>query len=610
MPENTINRMLQASIAQYGSKDALQYKEGGAYVGITYQGLGEKVKNFSLGLVSRGIEKSDRVALLSENRYQWAIADLAILATGAITIPIFPTLTPPQVKHLIADSEAKSIIVSTSKQLKKILEIKESLPTLTSLIIMDEIPTDSNDSVVGVHMETEVLSFQRVGEEGTKLENGDEIYRQRMESVGPDDLATIIYTSGTTGTPKGAMLTHYNFMSNAIGGIEALNVVSDDVFLSVLPLSHVFERLAGYYLPLTAGATIAYVESPVTLAKNMQEIRPTFMASVPRVYELMHAKILRNVESSSGMKKKIFHWSVGVGERVSQKLQKKEKVAGMLAIKAKIADRLVFNKIKQITGGRLKYFISGGAPLPKVLAEFFHAAGVLILEGYGLTETSPVICVNRPENYRFGTVGPTIQGVEVKIADDGEILSRGPHIMKGYYNMPEETKEAIDEDGWFHTGDIGTLGEDGFLSITDRKKNIIVLSSGKNVAPQPIENQLKRSPYVNQILLIGDKRKSISALIVPDFERLEEYAHDNNVSCQNLSELVTKDKVKRMFRDDIDSLSEKFADFERVKMFTLMDKEFTIEADEMTPTLKLKRKEIIEKYKGLIGEMYHGEELE
>ena len=245
-----------------------------------------------------------------------------------------------------------------------------------------------------------------------------------------------------------------------------------------------------------------------------------------------------------------------------------------------------------------------------MLAEFFHAAGVLILEGYGLTETSPVICVNRPENYRFGTVGPTIQGVEVKIADDGEILSRGPHIMKGYHNMPEETKEAIDEDGWFHTGDIGTLGEDGFLSITDRKKNIIVLSSGKNVAPQPIENQLKRSPYVNQILLIGDKRKSISALIVPDFERLKEYAHDKNISYQHLSELVTKDEVKRMFRDEMNGLSEEFADFERVKMFTLLDKEFTIEADEMTPTLKLKRKEIIEKYKELIDSMHHGAELE
>ena len=600
MSRNTINRMLQASITQYGSKDALQYKEGGAYIGITYQELREKVKNFSLGLVGLGIETGDRVALLAENRYEWAIADLAILAAGAITVPIFPTLTPPQAGHLIADSGAKSIIVSTPRQLKKILATRENLPTLESLIIMDERPNEG--------VETEMLNFQQVGEKGAKVENGDDIYQQCAEAVEPDDLATLIYTSGTTGTPKGAMLTHDNFMSNAIGGIEALSITSDDVFLSVLPLSHVFERLAGYYLPLTAGCTIAYAESPLALAQNMQEVRPTVMASVPRVYELMHARILRKVESGSVIKKKIFHWSVGVGEKVSQKLQKREKVPSILAMQMKIANGLVFNKIKHITGGRLKFFVSGGAPLPRALAEFFHAAGVLILEGYGLTETSPVISVNRGEDYKFGTVGPMIPGVEVQIAEDGEILSRGPHIMKGYYNMPAETKEAIDKDGWFHTGDIGELDDDGFLSITDRKKNIIVLSSGKNVAPQPLENQLKRSPYLNQILLIGDKRKSIAALIVPDFERLEEYARDNNISCQNLAELITKDEIKRMFRSEIDRLADGFAEFERVKMFTLLAKEFSIEDDEMTPTLKLKRREIIGKYKVLIDSIYHGEE--
>lgn len=601
MSEKTINLMLQASVAKYGPKDALQYKKAcaeergnGQYIGITYHELAGKVKNFGLGMVSLGIEKGDKVALLSENRYQWAVADLAILAIGAITVPIFPTLIPPQVKHIIADSKARSIIVSTSKQLEKLLEIKDELPLLESVIVMDETAVD-----------TEILSFQKVAEEGANLENGDEIYQQRLKSVVPDDLATIIYTSGTTGKPKGAMLTHYNFMSNAISSLKAIDVGSDDIFLSILPLSHVFERLAGYYLPLTAGATIAYVESPATLAKNLQEIRPTVMACVPRVYELMHAKILRKVEASSAIKKKIFHWSVGIGERVSQKLQRKNTVSGMLAIEAKIADRLVFNKIKEVTGGRLRFFVSGGAPLPRVLAEFFHAAGVLVLEGYGLTETSPVTNVNRPESYKFGTVGPTIPGVEVKIADDGEILTRGPHVMKGYYNMPEETKKAIDEDGWFYTGDIGKIDEDGFLSITDRKKNIIVLSSGKNVAPQLIENQLKRCPYINQILLIGDKRKSISALIVPDFERLEEYARYRNVSYQSLSELVTKDDIRWIFRQEIDRLSEKFATFERVKMFTLLGKEFTIEADEVTPTLKLKRKEITKKYKDLIDRMYH-----
>ena len=508
---------------------------------------------------------------------------------------MFSTLTAAQVEYIVRDSGAKILCLSSEKQLQKIKHWVNVPTNLQHIVIFNDLQDDS------------VHTFNRVCELGQQVENRDQVYQQASEAVAPDELASIIYTSGTTGDPKGAMLTHHNFMSNVQAAKKVVIITPDDVFLSFLPLSHVFERMGGHYLPLSSGATIAYAESLFTVAQNMQEVRPTIMMSVPRLYEAMHEKIIRSVKEGSSTKQKIFYWSVGVGAKVSQTLQHKKKPSPILSLKASIADKLVFQKLKAATGGRLRFFVSGGAPLPKAIAEFFHAAGILILEGYGLTETSAVISANRPDRWKFGTVGLVIPGVEVKIAEDGEILSRGQHTMQGYFNKPSDTAEVIDADGWFHTGDIGELDAEGFLTITDRKKNLIILSNGKNIAPQPIENQLKQSPYISEIMLIGDQRKSVAALIVPNFDEIKAYAKEQQLETEDVAALVQTREIHRLIRGELSQYSTDFADFERVRLFTLLAEEFTQEAGEMTPTLKLKRPVIMEKHKAAIEKMYGDE---
>ena len=458
MEKMTINEMLSNSIRQYGSKAALSRKIDGSYEDISYDELGEQVENFTLGLVELGIERGDRVVLLSENRPEWAITDLAIIAAGGVNVPMFPTLTSAQVEYIVKDSGAKVVCVSNEDQLKKIEAFRENVSHLERVIVFDATESDADG---------QDLSFEQVCDLGKKVENGTQIYQEVSGAANPEDLVTIIYTSGTTGDPKGAMLTHHNFMFNARACLELVAISHEDVLLSFLPLSHVFERMAGHYLPLTCGSTIAYAESPFTVAQNLGEVRPTLMASVPRLYETMHDRILRAVKEGSPIKQKIFGWGVKTGQKVSQAIQAHKEPSFLLNLKMGLANKLVFGKILARVGGRLKFFVSGGAALPQSIAEFFHAAGILILEGYGLTETSPVISVNSPSAWKFGTVGKPIPGVEVKIAEDGEILSKGPHIMQGHYNRPEDTAEAIDADGWFHTGDIGQFDEDGFLKITD-----------------------------------------------------------------------------------------------------------------------------------------------
>ena len=593
MDRITINQMVQNTIQQYGSKTALSHKVDKKYQDISYATLAERIKDFCLGLTELGLQKGDRVALLSENRPEWAITDLATLAGGGVTVPMFSTLTSAQVEYIVRDSGAKILCVSSERQLQKIKDWDANVPTnIQHIVIFDDLQDDS------------VRTFDQVCELGQQVENGDQVYQQASEAVEPDDLASIIYTSGTTGDPKGAMLTHSNFMSNAQAATGVVTIGPDDVFLSFLPLSHVFERMGGHYLPLSGGATIAYAESLFTIRQDMQEVRPTIMMSVPRLYEGMHERIIRSVKEGSSTKQKIFHWSVGVGAKVSQAIQRKRKPNPILSLKASIANKLVFQKLKAVTGGRLRFFVSGGAPLSKAIAEFFHAAGILILEGYGLTETSPVISVNQPDRWKFGTVGPIVPGVEVKIAEDGEILSRGPHIMQGYFNKPSDTAEAIDADGWFHTGDIGEIDEEGFLTITDRKKNILVLSNGKNVAPQPIENQLKQSLYISEIMLLGDQHKSVAALIVPSLDEIKEYAKEQQLETGDMAALLQTQEIQRLIRGEINQYSSDLADFERVRMFTLMAEEFSEKSGEMTPTLKLKRSVVMENHKAAIEQMY------
>lgn len=579
--------MFEAAVQHYGNKAALAHKpKGGTYLDISYTELDASVAAFSKGLNALGVEKNDRVAILSENRPEWAITDFGSLKVGAVTVPMFSTLTAAQVGYILKDSGAKIICVSTDKQLEKVSAIRDEVPTLEQIIIFDTIEDETPEGVIQFKAVCELAG-----------EDSD-------SAVSEDDIATIIYTSGTTGNPKGVMLTHANFISNVEACKSLIDVSETDVLLSFLPLSHVFERLGGHYVPLFSGAKIAYAESTFTVAQNMKEVAPTVMLSVPRLYETMHERILRAVQEGSSVKQKIFHWGVSVGSAVSSAIQQGRKPSAILQLQQNIADKLVFAKLKEATGGRLRFFVSGGAALPQSIAEFFHAAGILILEGYGLTETSPVISMNHPGKWKFGTVGAQVPGIEVQIAEDGEILTRGPHVMKGYFNNNTATEEVIDGEGWFHTGDIGIIDEDGFIRITDRKKNIIVLSNGKNVAPQPIESELVRSPFISQVMVVGSERKNLAALIVPNFDALKAWASENSIETDDLSAMLQTREVQQHIQSEIRSRLTDFADFEQVRRFTLLEKEFSQEDDEMTPTLKLKRNVIIEKYGDAIDGMY------
>jgi long-chain acyl-CoA synthetase len=431
--------------------------------------------------------------------------------------------------------------------------------------------------------------------------------RRRAAEVEPDSLATLIYTSGTTGEPKGVMLTHRNIVSNVHASRAVFkDIASDDLALSLLPLAHIFERMAGFYTMLDYGVGIAYAEGPEQLVANMNEVRPTVMCLVPRVYEKMYGRIHEKVASDPPLRQRIFRWAIGVGTEAFHCRVEKRAPGPLLRLRNAVADRLVFSKIKQRVGGRMRLFVSGGAPLAREIAEFFGAAGLLVLEGYGLTETSPVITCNRPDDLKPGTVGKPIPGVEVNIAEDGEILTRGPHVMKGYFKKPEATAEVIDADGWFHTGDVGIVDRDGFLVITDRKKDIIVTSGGKNIAPQPIENRLKTSKYIAEVVMIGNRRHFPAALVVPSFEHLEPWARARAIPFSSREELIARHEVLELYDRTIEELSRDLAQFERIKKVALLPKEFSIESGELTPKLSVRRRVVEQKYKDVIDRLYEG----
>jgi long-chain acyl-CoA synthetase len=596
----TLTRMFFNTVSRRPDKTALMHKEKGGYRSISYRELAERVRCLGRAFVDLGVRPGECIALLSENRPEWAVTDLAALCVGAANVSIYTTLTPPQVQYILRDCGAKVLIVSNEALLKKALAIRGELPELQHLIMIEALSDEARAQGV--------LSFTELLDRGNKAEKSTvEELERRWQAAQPGSLASLIYTSGTTGDPKGARLTHNNFYSNAHAVPPIVDILEDDVFLSFLPLSHVFERLAGHYLPLCVGATIAYAESLFALARNMEEIHPSVMASTPRLFESMHQRILETAAKAPPARRRLFQWALGVG-RAHAMAKLERRVDPVAALQYPLADRLVLAKIRAKTGGRIRYFISGGAPLPRATAEFFFSLGLTILEGYGLTETSPVICVNRPGQIKLGTVGPPMPGVEVRIAADGEILSRGPHIMEGYHNKPEETKQAIDADGWFHTGDIGRLDPQGRLSITDRKKDIIVLATGKNVAPQPIEAALKASPYIAEIALIGDRQNILTALVVPAFDAVKEYARARSLGVSEPKDLVQHPEIRKLIKAEIDRLSKSFADFERVRRFTLLDHEFTVDSGLLTPTMKLKRRVVAERYAKEISTMRGGEE--
>ena len=588
MAVDTLSKAFWRSVEQQGEKPALLVKREKQYRPITYTELGRRVYALARALHELGVRKGDRVAILAENCPEWAITDWATLCLGAITVPIYPTLTAPQVGEILRDSEPKALVVSDKKQRRKACEAVEGTGLNPQMICIE--PDSSS----------ETPNFeQMLNQPGTLTESA---LRALVEASQPEDIVTFIYTSGTTGEPKGAMLTHHNLITNIEAVLELIDWRPDDVFLSFLPLSHVFERMGGHFLPIYAGLTIAYAESLFTLANDMVEVKPTMMLGVPRFYASVMDRILASVRQMPPLRQKLFYRMLEVGKVYAQCWREGRRAPLGVRLQHAVLDKLVAAKIRERVGGRLRYFVSGGAALPKEVAEFFHAFGILIIEGYGLTETSPVLTVNPPRAPRFGSVGKPIRGVEIKIAEDGEILARGPNIMLGYYKKPEATAAAIDPDGWFHTGDVGHIDADGYLYITDRKKDILVLANGKNVAPQPIENMLKQSELIQEAVVYGDGMSAPVALIVPNIDALRAFAKQAGIEADG-DALLNHDAVQKQFRQELERVNRELADFQRVKGFRLISKPFSIETGELTPTLKVKRRVVAEKYAHLLQEM-------
>jgi len=588
----TIPQMFLHLTKSYPKPDIMLYKKEGRYVPISTEEFRKRVIRLALGLQELGVRQGDKVILLADNGPDWTIMDYAALSLGGITVPVYTSLVPEQVKYIINDSDAKVVVVSGPALWEKVAAVKKDLPLVKNFLTFEPQAREG------------LLPLSQILERGEKIQAGSPgLFEDLALAVKPDDLASIIYTSGTTGIPKGVMLTHGNFVSNIKTLASIIDFSDKDTDLSFLPLSHVLERLVVFAF-LYKGCSMAYAESLETVADNLIEVRPTIMVSVPRLFEKIYAKVMDTILAGSGLKKKIFFWAIKMGRQYREKSFFHQPVPGSLRRRANLAHKLVFSKILEKTGGRVRFFVSGGAPLSKDIAEFFFALGLVVLEGYGLTESSPVIAVNTFNDLKFGTVGKPIPGVDVKIAPDGEILARGPNIMKGYYKKEEETRETL-ADGWLHTGDIGHLDEQGFLSITDRKKDLIITSGGKNIAPQPIENLLKQNPYILNAVIIGGKRKFISALVVPNIEKLEEYAKLKNIPFTSPKDLVQKEAIRDFFLEEVDRSTPHLAPYEKIKKVALLDRDFDIEKGEITPTLKVKRSIIEEKYKSMIDSLYN-----
>ena len=575
------------------SKGALLYKdpETSQWQDVSWTGFALKVKSLAAYLLSIGIKKGDRVALISENRPEWAISDLAILSAGAITVPVYFTNTASQIDFILKDSGTKVVLLSTKEQFEKVVD-SECFSKLKKVITFDDL-----DSIE----EKNILPLSEVDKLAKGLDK-DHI-NATIEKIKDADVASILYTSGTTGPPKGVVLTHENLLSNVMAIKEVVEVSTNDLFLSFLPLSHAFERTVGFYVPLLSGSTIAYAESIDNIPLNMREVKPTIIIGVPRFYEKTYAAIREAVNNGSAIKKSLFRWAIGVGKSCADVRASKEDPSTVLQFQKNIAEALVLEKVKSRVGGRLRFFVSGGAPLSYPIQEFFNSLGLIILEGYGLTETSPVMACNTLENRKMGTVGQALPGVKIDIAPDGEIITKGPNLMQGYYNKKSVTKEVI-QDGWFHTGDIGAIDDEGFLKITDRKKDIIVTSGGKNVAPQNIETALLADTMISQVMVYGDRRKYLTALVVPDMETLEKVATSKGIKYSSLEALIDSEETYQLYMGRIERRLKDFARYEKIKKFALLKKELTIDAGEITPTLKIKRKVVVEKYKAILDAMY------
>ncbi|MGH9361345.1 MAG: AMP-dependent synthetase/ligase [Thermoanaerobaculia bacterium] len=576
--------------AAYDKAEHLLHKVGGRYQALSTAELVDGVRRLAKALHDLGVQPGERVGLMSDNGPHWPTIDFAVLSLGAITVPIYPTLLPDQAAFIANDCGAKILFLETQEHLDGLMGQSAATPAVERYV-----------TIRGVSGDPRVMSLETLIASGAGVDA--HWFEERARSAKPDDLATLIYTSGTTGKPKGVMLSHSNIASNVVAAMEVLPVSGSYTALSFLPLSHSFERTVDYAY-FYKGCTIAYAESVQMVAQNLQEVKPHVFVSVPRVYEKVLSRVQENVAASPPTKQKIFRWAVGVGRQALPWRLQLAKPPGLLGLKLALADKLVFHKIRERLGGRFEFALSGGAPLGRDVAEFFWGAGIPIYEGYGLSETSPVLTVNPPGKVKIGTVGPTIPGVGIKIAEDGEILARGPNIMKGYWNNPEGTAEVIAADGWFHTGDIGELDEDGYLRITDRKKELIVNAYGKNIAPAPIENALKASRFVSQAVVLGDRRQFLSALLVPDFEALHPWAQKQGIQAADTAALLANPRVRDLYGKEVEGVNKNLAHFEQLVTWDLLPDEFTLETGELTPTQKVKRRVIHQKYGGIIDRLY------
>lgn len=577
-------------IAARDSPNCLMHKEGGDFVTISTTEVVDRVRRVAAFLVAQGVEPGAKVALMAENGPHWPVTDFATLGVGAALAPVYPTLNADDAAYVINDCEARVLLVEGEERLADLLTVREQWPLVDTIVLIDGAAGDGVRGFADILATTEPMEW--------------EAFERRARAAQPDDLATLIYTSGTTGRPKGVMLSHRNLASNVEASTGVLDLGKDWTALSFLPLCHSFERTVDY-IYFRLGVTIAYGESVQTVAEDLQLVKPHVFVSVPRLYEKVLARVHESVEQGSGLKRKIFAWAQGVArDALPWRLQRK-RPGGLLGLKLGLADKLVFGKLKERLGGRFQKAVSGGAPLGQDVAEFFWGAGIEIYEGYGLTETAPVLCVNRPGKAKLGTVGPPIPGVELRIDDDGEILARGPNIMQGYYKLPEESAEVITDDGWFRTGDVGEIDDDGHLRITDRKKEIIVNAYGKNIAPAPIENLLKSSRFIDQAVVIGDRRKFLSAVLSPDMEAVAGWARSHGVAGEG-AELLAGESARALFADHIATVNATLSRHEQIRAWELVSEPFTVEDGVLTPTMKVKRRVIHDRYGELIDRMYTG----
>jgi len=592
----TLATMFWSRVDTSADRPAQMSKRHGAWITLTWREVGEVVRELALGLIALGRQPGDTVALLSTSRAEWVQADFAIFSAGCITVPVYPTYPPDLIAYVINDSGARTIIVEDPGQLAKVLEAREKTPGLQQIIVMTGYEATQPPKMV---MTWEML--RRLGRDNATRHAST--LTDRLSATKPDDLASIVYTSGTTGPPKGVMQTHGNHLAAQRNSESAAPCEEGWVHLLFLPLAHSFARLESF-LGVYRGLCTAFAENLDKVGDNLNEVRPHFICSVPRVFEKVYAKILSGVEAGSPGKKKIFHWAMGVGREVSRHQQRGQPLPASLRVKRAIAHKLVFSKLHAALGGRLQWAISGGAPLSRDIAEFFHSAGILILEGYGLTETCPAATFNRPTRFKFGSVGQALDNVDIKIAADGEILIRGANVARGYLKQPEATAEVFEPSGWFHSGDIGRLDEDGFLFITDRKKDLIVTAGGMNIAPQNIENMLKADPFISQAMVYGDRKPYPVALITVNAEELAKFAREHGILATDPAVVVKHPKVVERVGRTIEEKNSQLQSYAKIKKFTVLPVDFSQEGGELTPTLKVKRKIVSNKYVTTIEELY------